>query len=337
MMKISAQKSYCVNLYEESQDKITHNRTYTGELKFTGVELVGAIISAGMPDIYLTKNEKRKHKEEINFKIKLFETYVVSSDDGKLSFDFSRKTYLDSTEIGAINYWIGMILITLLGQKKYKYDFMVHLSMIGSFSSKIQIKKKPFMSVSQKATFKSPDLLAINTSKNTYGVFESKGYSDYNRKAIERGYDQAKSIERINGKSPNHRLVVMTQTGSKEIQMIEKDPEGEGCYIIINPVFLHLYYFWPIAELITELKPKENSNQVIGLLKHEEEYYNITLPLELYKFLLQLIEADNEEDIEKLIFERYSSENYLSDLISKGFDDKILLVEVVERFKGRNE
>ena len=58
----------------------------------------------------MNKANKRNRKEEIYFKIKLFETYVALSPNGELLFDPARKVYLDSTEIGAINYWIGMIL-----------------------------------------------------------------------------------------------------------------------------------------------------------------------------------------------------------------------------------
>ena len=43
--------------------------------------------------------------------------------------DLARKDYLDSTEVGAINYWLGMILTTVLG-KKSSYEYMVHLSMV---------------------------------------------------------------------------------------------------------------------------------------------------------------------------------------------------------------
>lgn len=35
----------------------------------------------------------------------------------------------------------------------------------------------------------------------------------------------------------------MTQTGTKEIKMIEKDPEGENCEINVNLDFLHIYHF----------------------------------------------------------------------------------------------
>lgn len=116
-MKIKKSETYKVDLFKEPHAKSDHKRNLIEPLTFTGSELIGAIISAGMPDVYLTKHEKRNRREEILFKIKLFETFVKSSSKGKLSFDTSRRAYLDSTEIGAINYWIGMVLITVLGQK----------------------------------------------------------------------------------------------------------------------------------------------------------------------------------------------------------------------------
>ena len=65
--------------------------------------------------------------------------------NGELLFDPARKVYLDSTEIGAINYWIGMILITVLGKKKYGYEYMVHLSMVLKLSSQPPIEKHRFL------------------------------------------------------------------------------------------------------------------------------------------------------------------------------------------------
>lgn len=327
MMKIKRGENYNIALYEEPHKISDHNKTFIGKLTFTGVELIEAIVSVGMPDVYLTKDEKRNRREEIHFKVKLFETYVASSIDGKLFFDTSRKAYLDSTEVGAINYWIGMILTTVLGQKKYNYDFMVHLSMIELFSSKICIRKKAFISTRGEITFKSPDLLAINNLKNMYGVFESKCYSKYDKKAMERGYTQAKSIRKINGKPPKNCLVVMTQTGTKEIRMIEKDPEGENCEINVDLDFLNLYHFLPIVELIMELSPEECGNRVVGSLIYEEDCYSISIPLDLYKKISQIIKSENELLLDKSIFGTRLREAYISQLISERSDRRILQVE----------
>ncbi len=289
-MKIKKSETYKVDLFEEPHAKSDHERNFTKTLTFTGSELIGAIISAGMPDVYLTKHEKRSRREEILFKIKLFETFVKSSSKGKLSFDTSRRAYLDSTEIGAINYWIGMVLITVLGQKKYNYEFMVHLSMVKLFSEKIDTEKRPFV-IKGKKVFKSPDLLAINVLEKKYGVFESKGYTDYNKKAMESGYTQAKSIKSINGYRPENCLVVMTQTGGNEIRMIEKDPEGENVEINIDLDFLYLYHFLPIAELITELQPDEYEGRVSGYLEYDNNSYSISIPGTLYKELSRTIDS----------------------------------------------
>ena len=140
-MKIKRGDIYYIELYLEPGKISDHNKRSNGTLSFTGVELMDAIVSAGMPDIYLNKANKRNRKEEIYFKIKLFETYVALLPNGELLFDPARKVYLDSTEIGAINYWIGMILITVLGKKKYGYEYMVHLSMVLKLSSQPPIEK----------------------------------------------------------------------------------------------------------------------------------------------------------------------------------------------------
>ena len=226
-MKIKRRDIYYIELYLEPGKISDHNKRSNGTLSFTGVELMDAIVSAGMPDIYLNKANKRNRKEEIYFKIKLFETYVALSPNGELLFDPARKVYLDSTEIGAINYWIGMILTTVLGKKKYGYEYMVHLSMVLKLSSQPLIEKYQFLSANGKTTYKSPDLIAMNNLGGYYGVFESKGCSEYKKETMEKGFVQAKSIEKINTESPKNSLVVMTVTGKDKIEIIEKDPEGE--------------------------------------------------------------------------------------------------------------
>lgn len=327
-MKIKRKENYKIYLYQEPSIISDHSKKRIKDLEFTGLELIEAIVSAGMPDIYLTKTEKKNRREEIYFKTKLFETYVVSSTEGVLSFDTSKKKYLDSTEIGAINYWIGMVLITVLGMKKYNYDFMVHLSMVESFSSKICLKKRSFLSSTGIITFKSPDLLAINSSKNEYGIFEAKGYSNYNKKAMEHGYTQANSIKKINCKKPKNSLVVMTQTGTKEIKMIEKDPEGENCEINVNLDFLHIYHFLPIVELIMELNPEEREGYSYGSLIYENESYSIGVPSALYKELLPIVKDEKKTEISELIYKKIDSkEMYFFELISNKSKEKILCIE----------
>lgn len=328
MMKIKRGKRYWIELYEEPHNIFDHHKSFNGILTFTGAELIEAIVSAGMPDVYLTEDEKGNRKEEIEFKIKLFETYVVSSPGGELSFDASRKKYLDSTEVGAINYWVGMVLVTVLGQKKYGYEFMVHLSMIKLFSSqKIFMKKRTYFSTSGNMTFKSPDLLAINCSKNTYGVFESKGYSNYSKSAMERGYTQAKSIGKINGKPPKNRLVAMVLISSKKISIIEKDPEGENCEINIDLNFLYLYHFLPIVELIMELDPEKHGDRMRGSLRYGGDYYSISIPLGLYNVFSQIVKSDKEFFHDESALEAFFSEMHFSHLISEKSEKRILYVE----------
>ena len=327
-MKIKSGDKYSVTLYEEPNKKNDHTKNLNGTLEFTGTDLVNAIVSVGMPDIYLTKAEKRKRKDDIYFKIKLFETYV-SSTGGKLSFDNLRKPYLDSTEIGAINYWIGMVLTTVLGQVKYDYDFMVHLSMIQLFSSKIKLKKRKFLSTTGNISFKSPDLLAINILGKKFGVFESKGYSKYDKNAMERAYDQAKSIKRINRKKPDNSLVVMTLTGKKEIEMIQKDPDGENCEIEIDLEFLYLYHFLPIVELIGELKPEENNDSMCGTLVYEDSCYSISLPKELYHELYSITESNEESFINTIRNKLADDKKDLSNIISGQKKSKVFVVKEI--------
>lgn len=173
-MKIKRGDIYQIKLYLEPEKISDHNRRDNGTLSFTGVELIDAIVSVGMPDVYLTEKKIIDRKEEIYFKIRLFETFVSLLPKGELSFDLARKDYLDSTEVGAINYWLGMILTTVLGKKKYSYEYMVHLSMVLKLNSQPPIEKYQFLSANGKTTYKSPDLIAMNNLGGYYGVLNQK-------------------------------------------------------------------------------------------------------------------------------------------------------------------
>ena len=314
-MKIKRGDIYYIELYLEPGKISDHNKRSNGTLSFTGVELMDAIVSAGMPDIYLNKANKRNRKEEIYFKIKLFETYVALLPNGELLFDPARKVYLDSTEIGAINYWIGMILITVLGKKKYGYEYMVHLSMVLKLSSQPPIEKYQFLSANGKTTYKSPDLIAMNNLGGYYGVFESKGCSEYKKETMEKGFVQAKSIEKINTESPKNSLVVMTVTGKDKIEIIEKDPEGEEGRIKVNLSFLQMCHYLPIVELIVELGPEEQEDWTFGSLVYEEEKYSIGIPTVLYKELLPIAEDKEENLLDEFLEKISSKETYLLDIV----------------------
>lgn len=326
-MKIKRGESYIVDLKKEPPVITDHKKIPNGALIFTGAELIKAIVSAGMPDVYLTKAERRNRREEIHFKTKLFETFVTSSAMGYLSFDTSKKNYLDSSEVGAINYWIGMMLTTLLGQKKYGYTFMVHLSMVKFFSSKIYLNSYSSRHKIGNVTYMSPDLLAVNRSKNKYGVFESKGYSSYGKKAMEHAYEQAKWIHDINGNLPNHRLAVMTITGGKEISIIEKDPEGGNYKLNVDLDILYLYHFLPIAELIMELDPKERGERTFGTLEYGDDRYSISIPSGLYRDLSRILDIGKESFSDESVFKSFISELHSSYLISEEMEGGILRVE----------
>ncbi len=120
----------------------------------------------------------------------------------------------------------------------------------------------------------------------------------------------------------------MTQTGTKEIKMIEKDPEGENCEINVNLDFLHIYHFLPIVELIMELNPEEREGYSYGSLIYENESYSIGVPSALYKELLPIVKDEKETEISELIYKKIDSkEMYFFELISNKSKEKILCIE----------
>ena len=76
-MMIKRGDIYYIDLYLEPGKISDHNKRSNGTFSFTWVELMDAIVSAGMTDIYLNNANNRIRKEEIYFKIKLNETYVA--------------------------------------------------------------------------------------------------------------------------------------------------------------------------------------------------------------------------------------------------------------------
>lgn len=128
---------------------------------------------------------------------------------------------MDSTEVGAINYWLGMILTTVLGKKKYSYEYMVHLSMVLKLSSQPLIEKYQFLSANGKTTYKSPDLIAMNNLGGYYGVLNQKDVVSIKRNDGKRLCSSKVNREDKYRISENS-LVVMTVTGKDKIEIIEK-------------------------------------------------------------------------------------------------------------------
>ena len=68
-MKINMNTTYCIYVDQENPDQKTHTIISKSEtFRFTGAELTNAIITAGMPDVYLRKANSVSRKNQIKFK-----------------------------------------------------------------------------------------------------------------------------------------------------------------------------------------------------------------------------------------------------------------------------
>lgn len=163
-------------------------------------------------------------------------------------------------------------------------------------------------------TSMSPDLLALNRSNDKYDVFESKGYSKYNKDAIEHTWKLVRCLPILNGVLPSHRLAVMTLTGINEIYIIEKDPDGVNEEEHIDFNLVCLYHYLPIAELIMELCPKERGGRIFGTLEYGDDSYTISIPSGLYRELYWIIDFGKESLAEGADLELFKEElkTYLS-------------------------
>lgn len=275
------------------------------KLKFTGIDLIRAVITVGMPPAFLTPNHIYNRRNEIKMKLNMIEAFITENQN-QLEIDHSKWQYLDATEKVAIDYWMGMFFINVFAQTKLNYSFLVHLSFVNKFC---RIHNLPKI----QGNFQ-PDLVGVKLSDNgidiNIGIFEAKGYQKYNKRAIDKAYAQIQSINQIAGIAPTERVAVMT--------LMNYHPAGIA--MLINGLFkcnenhkpdlyylvgiLGLIHFRPIAELIAELHKKSEPACAEGIFEWNGFSYKVRLPKKLYQTILDfnpLLYGPEKADSEKLL------------------------------------
>lgn len=279
------------------------------ELIFTGEELYESVITCGMPAFYIcSKNVMIDRKVEILYKIYLLNTALEANDAGYLVFS-NKMNYLDSTERGFLNYYVGMFITKLISKKIFNFKYLVHLSIVKRYMSSM------FVSRSQ------PDLIAFNDSDNCYSIFEAKGRSRLDNRILESAKEQVQAISWVRGSRPSNAIVSAVHPFDGVVKCHLKDPKTKekNCFDISKIRLIWLYY-----EPIYLLFKKSNArNKVYGNetkeMHHdiqigEKTILTITMSLELYKF-----------------FSKYNFENEIleekNDTYNDNYQDEIMLEE----------
>lgn len=266
------------------------------ELEFTGEELYEAVITCGMPFFYLTRNTFKKREEEIIYKIYLLNT-ALKVDQGYLVFS-DKMDYLDSTERGYLNYYVGMFITKLVSSKIFGFDYLVHLSIAKRYMS-IKFNSK-----------KQPDLIAFNIRDDCYSIFEAKGRTRLDARMLKTAKEQVQAIKWISGSRHSNGIVSAVHPFDGIVKCHLKDPETkEKNNFDISKIRLIWLYYEPIYLLLKESNEEYNSQKdekkemQHNIQIEKNMILTISMPSGLYDFL-------NRCNFENIILEETENEDY---------------------------
>lgn len=294
------------------QDTIRYFNGMT-ELEFTGAELYESVITCGMPYSLLTEEILISRIEEIMYKFYLLNTALEVNSRRYLIFS-KKMRYLDSTECAYINYYIGMFITKLVSSKIFGFDYLVHLNIV-----------KKYMGVKFNS-LKRPDLIAFKKNVNIYSIFEAKGRTRLDNRALINAKKQVQAIKLINGLKPLNGIVsaVVHDVNNKvkcyknRVKCYLRDPEPEGSEILNIPRFgLIWLYYEPIYLLFKEEEKEKNIEEYAGYINvpiriQDNETLTISMNTKLYCLLREYEELNIrnhykhiDKHIDEIFLERF--------------------------------
>lgn len=275
------------------------------KLEFTGAELYESVITCGMPYFLLTKKIFISRIEEIMYKIYLLNAALEVNSNGYLIFS-NKMRYLDSTECAYLNYYIGMFITKLVSSKIFRFDYLVHLNIV-----------KRYMGVKFNS-LKRPDLIAFNKSVNVYSIFEAKGRTRLDNRALINAKKQVQAIKWVNGSIPLNGIVsAVVHDVNNKVKCYLRDPEPEGSEILNIPRFgLIWLYYEPIYLLFKEEEKEKNIEEYSGYINvpiriQDNESLTISMNVKLYSLFRKYEKiniSDAYEYIDKHIDEEFFEE-----------------------------
>lgn len=218
--------------------------------------------------------------------------------------------YLDSTECAYLNYYIGMFITKLVSSKIFRFDYLVHLNIV-----------KRYMGVKFNS-LKRPDLIAFKKNVKIYSIFEAKGRTRLDNRALINAKKQVQAIKCVNGLKPLNGIVsAVVHDVNNKVKCYLRDPEPEGSEILNIPRFLLIWiYYKPIYLLFKEEEKEKNIGKYadyinVAIRIKDNEILTISMNTKLYRLLREYEELnirDCYKHINKHIDENID-ENFLAD------------------------
>lgn len=258
---------------------------------------------------FLLKKIFISRKEEIMYKIYLLNAALEVNSHGYLIFS-NKMCYLDSTECAYLNYYIGMFITKLVSSKIFRFDYLVHLNIV-----------KRYMGVKFNS-LKRPDLIAFKKNVKIYSIFEAKGRTRLDNRALINAKKQVQAIKCVNGLKPLNGIVsAVVHDVNNKVKCYLRDPEPEGSEILNIPRFLLIWiYYKPIYLLFKEEEKEKNIGKYadyinVAIRIKDNEILTISMNTKLYRLLREYEELnirDCYKHINKHIDENID-ENFLED------------------------
>lgn len=308
-MIIKSDEQYRINFQEyvacaSAVQKITHNHQDLSYLDFYGRDLLNAIFVMGLlPSETKSQEVELSRIDEIKFKRHMIQSVLKVDEDHMgnryLVLDDDKTIYFDSSEMGATNYWLGMIFSTLLAMYRYGFKYVIHYKRFEK--STYCTQKIDKISYRDSLTGKivqmsAPDLIAMNGKYCNYGAFEAKGYNQFRNKIVEKAINQVQQIKAINGEKNILKIVSYSCITNSGINLSSIDPMGGNIELSFNRKIALLWQYLPIAELFAELIQRDQSNlHVHGnyIMYSGEVFDGIRQMLFRYDVFLMLIREFN--------------------------------------------
>lgn len=275
-MDLSLRKKYVIYFNYESCDDVKFKALCPKELTFCTEDLIHAVITCGMPSFYCHARAISRRKSELDYKMAAIQFALDEQPDTKDSTRnvlvlSDRLRDLDSTERGALSYYIGMFFTKLISKKIFHVQYLVHLSIAERYHT---------ISLQDKQSKRRPDLIGHNLHSGEYSVFEAKGRLRFSGTTLNDAYDQVQRVKYICGDEPSLRVANLMYFQEKDkrkkvLQSLIKDPESTGDLSInFPPEKILQQYYQPVYELVNELRAAETS-----YYSPSQDFYSARFPL----------------------------------------------------------
>ncbi len=281
------------------------------EIKVSGKEIKEAIITCGILPRDPSLTSKYQRSDEIKFKQYLIKTAIdvdVDTDMNKeyLHYNFDNLQHLDSSEKGAINYYMGMFFARLISKKVFGVEILVHLRRYRMLGNKVGLLGK-----------EEPDFIGMDANERVFSAFEAKGREKIGAGIKAKAKNQLNSISSINGISPDPKISIITHPskGTKYVECYIEDPFEEGTTKIeLNKDRLIYEYYLPVVELLDEIDDFSNNHSIDASKKDEDdnivrearingEKYEVSMPKKKYDWVKRFKLTENATSREKIKIE----------------------------------